>query len=185
MDLKFFTQPTPNPNALKFIFNKDVKTKGKITYASPEECQNNPMASSLFAVDGVIKAHFFENVITITQDGSAEWEILEDDVIELVRNQIADHNPDFKHGIDEDERRAKLPENLRQIEEILDRTVRQGLQADGGDISVQKYDEDKNILYVQYEGACVTCPSATIGTLSAIKSFLKAEFNSEIDVQTV
>ncbi|NQZ58659.1 MAG: NifU family protein [Lentisphaeraceae bacterium] len=185
MELKFFTQPTPNPNALKFIFNKDVKTKGKITYGNAEECEKNAMAMSLFAVDGVTKAHFFENVITITQDGSAEWETLEDEVIELVRSQIADHDPDFKHGIDEDERRAKLPENIRQIEEILDRTVRQGLQADGGDIAVKEYDEEKNMLYVQYEGACVTCPSSTIGTLAAIKSFLKAEFNSEIDVQIV
>ena len=36
MELKYFTQPTPNPKALKFIFNKDVKTKGRTTYDSVE-----------------------------------------------------------------------------------------------------------------------------------------------------
>jgi len=185
MELKYFTQPTPNPSAMKFIFNQDVKTKGKVDYSSIEECEQNPMAQCLFGVDGVTKLHFFENVITVTQNGSAEWEVLEDQVIELVRANIDSHDPDFKEGIDEEERRAALPEDVRTIEEILDRTVRSGLQADGGDIVVKEYDKENNVVYVQYEGACVTCPSATIGTLAAIKSFLKAEFNSTVDVQTV
>ena len=63
LDLKYFTQPTPNPMAMKFIFNKDVKTKGKISYNGPDECEHNPLAKKLFDIECITKMHFFENVI--------------------------------------------------------------------------------------------------------------------------
>ena len=133
----------------------------------------------------ITKLHFFENVITVTQDGQGEWEDIEPAVIETVRENIADHDPDFKDGITEEERRAGLPADILEIEEILDNTVRSGLQADGGDVVVRKYDRDANIVYVQYQGACTTCPSSSLGTMMAIKNFLKAEFDPNIDVKIV
>ena len=69
---------------------------------------------------------------------------------------------------------------VEQIEEILDRTIRPGLQGDGGDLAVIKFEENK--LYVHYEGACGTCPSATSGTLMAIEGILRDEFNPQIEV---
>ena len=185
IDLKYFIQPTPNPLAMKFIFNKDVKTKGKVTYGGPDECEKNPLAKTLFKMPNVTKLHFFENVITVSQNGDGDWDDIEDDVIEVVQEMIADHDPDFKEGIDEDERRAQLPEKVRQIEEILDRTIRPGLQGDGGDIVVRSYDEEANKVFVQYQGACTTCPSSSLGTLMAIKNFLRDEFNPDVEVETV
>lgn len=182
INLKYFIQPTPNPFAMKFIFNQDVKTKGKVTYNGPDECERNPMAKELFRISAVTKLHFFENVITVSQNGDGDWDDIEDDVIDLVQDLIADHNPDFKEGIDEDERRANLPEKVREIEEILDRTIRPGLQADGGDLIVRRYDEDENKVYVQYQGACSSCPSSSLGTLMAIKNFLRDEFDPDVEV---
>ena len=186
MNLKYFTQPTPNPMAMKYIFNKDVKTKGKITYNGVDECMNNPLAEKLFAIPCITKMHFFENVITVTQNGDWDWDDLEDDFIEIMNENILNHDPDFDDGkVDEEARRASLPEKVREIEEILDRTVRPGLQGDGGDIVVKRYDEDENKVYVQYQGACMTCPSSSMGTLMAIKNFLRDEFDPEVEVETV
>ncbi len=185
LDLKYFTQPTPNPMALKFIFNKDVKTKDKITYNGPDECQNNPLAKKLFEIPNITKLHFFENVITATQNGDSDWEEIEDSFIAIMKENIGSHDPNFKCGIDEAERRAGLSADLQKIEEILDRTIRPGLQGDGGDIVVKKYDEEENKLYVQYQGACMTCPSSSMGTLMAIKNFLRDEFNPNIEVETI
>jgi Fe-S cluster biogenesis protein NfuA len=186
MDLKYFTQPTPNPMAMKYIFNKDVKTKGKITYNDAEECLHNPLARALFAIPNLTKLHFFENVITVSQNGDGDWDDIEDDVMEQMHEKIAAHDPDFDDGkVDEGARRAELPEKVQQIEEILDRTIRPGLQGDGGDIIVNKYDEDENKVYVQYQGACMSCPSSSMGTLMAIKNFLRDEFDPQVDVETV
>jgi NFU1 iron-sulfur cluster scaffold homolog, mitochondrial len=149
-----------------------------------DECGRNPMAAKLFTIPSVTKLHFFENVITVSQDGDGDWEDMEDDVIETVQEMIATHDPNFKEGIDEDDRRAQLPEQVKKIEEILDRTIRPGLQGDGGDILVIRYDEVAKIVYVRYQGACTTCPSSSMGTLMAIKNFLRDEFDSEIEVKT-
>lgn len=185
LDLKYFMQPTPNPMAMKFIFNKDVKAKGKISYNSSEECEHNPLAQNLFTIDCIAKLHFFENVITVTQNGDVDWEELEDDFIAIMHENIETHDPDFKCGISEEERRAGLPEKVLMIEEILDRTVRPGLQGDGGDIVVNEYNEEENKVYVQYQGACVSCPSSSMGTLMAIKNFLRDEFDPAVEVESV
>jgi Fe-S cluster biogenesis protein NfuA len=72
---------------------------------------------------------------------------------------------------------------LQQIDEILERTVRPGLQADGGDLEILEL--DGNILTIRYEGACGGCPSAMMGTLEAIKSILRHEFNPDLEVVAV
>ena len=65
-DIQIIIQMTPNPNALKFVINKDVISEGKVTYNSIEEA-TNPLAALLFALNGIKQLHFFENVITISK----------------------------------------------------------------------------------------------------------------------
>ena len=179
-DVKVMVQPTPNPNAFKFIVNREVKARGKVTYAGPDEVNNNPLAKALFAVDGVEQLHFFENVITVTFTPAADYYATEDRVIALIKDLVPNHDPQFQVEGDEDERRAQLSPELQQIEEILDRTIRPGLQGDGGDIEV--INKDGNELFIRYQGACGSCPSATMGTLMAIQGVLRDEFDPDIDV---
>ena len=71
-----------------------------------------------------------------------------------------------------------------QIEEILDRTIRPGLQADGGDIDVVSFAD--NELRILYQGACGGCPSSMMGTLDAIQGILREELqNFNLVVQPV
>jgi Fe-S cluster biogenesis protein NfuA len=69
---------------------------------------------------------------------------------------------------------------MQQIEEILDRKIRPGLQGDGGDLVVKDFKD--NVLIVKYQGACGTCPSSTTGTLEAIRSILKDDFHPDVEV---
>ncbi len=181
MDVKIRTEWTPNPNALKFVTNQNVKTAGKISYTRPEECQHVPLSHGLLSVPHVTQAHFFENVVTVTQDGAADWEILKDQITYVILKQLPLHNPDF------DEKRldprANLPPDLQKIEEILDRTVRKGLQMDGGDLEVVSLDGKK--LTVKYQGACGGCPSSSAGTLRAIQGILRDEYDPELEVTTI
>jgi len=47
-------------------------------------------------------------------------------------------------------------------------------------VDVVKYEDNK--LYVFYQGACGTCPSATSGTLMAIEGILRDKFHPQIEV---
>lgn len=180
MKLQIHVLPTPNPNSLKFMLDTLVKTEGKVTYTSVLEASENPLAQELFKIRGVDHLHFFNNSITITKFNFVDWEELEPMVMNCLEEHAPAHNPDFKVRNSEEERRLNLPPELQEIENILDRTVRPGLQADGGDVICVKMQDD--VLLIKYQGACGSCPSSSSGTLQAIRSILKDELGRDIDV---
>lgn len=179
-ELDIDIQPTPNPNALKFIMNIPVKLEGNSTYKTPSECGENLLALELFKVRGIDQLHFFDNVIAITKFSYEDWSSVEVGVMKTLLEFMPTHNPDYNDPNPEADRRLNLSPELQEIEAILDKTIRPGLQGDGGDIQALTYED--NILMVKYQGACGTCPSSATGTLEAIKAILRDELNPEIEV---
>lgn len=178
MDVKMMVQPTPNPYAKKIIVNYDVKSTGKITFSTAEDCAHIPLAKAIYEIKSVTQVHFFENAITITIDGNVSWDDVLEEARRLIRTLLPSHQADF---LSPDElRRKEMSPEIQQIEEILDRTIRPALQGDGGDLEVLSL--EGNYLTIRYEGACGTCPSSVTGTLSAMQNILRAEFNPEIEV---
>lgn len=181
-EVKVMIQPTPNPNAFKFIVNREVKARGNTTFNSKDECGSVELASKLFDVPGVVQLYLFDNVITVTLDPNVDMMQTEDQIMQIIKDNILAHNPNFADQNEdlEKKRRENLSPELKQIEEILDRTIRPGLQGDGGDVEVLAL--DNNELTIRYQGACGSCPSSTMGTLMAIESILRDEFDPDISV---
>lgn len=184
MEILVRVQPTPNPNALKFVVNVPVKMSGKATFTRPSEALGVRVAEDLFKLDEVRQLHFFENVITVTYAEDADVDTLRLEVTAVLQSRLPAHDPNF---LVEEERkkidRSNLPPDLQQIEEILDNTVRMYLQGDGGDIDVVSLKDHK--LEVRYQGACGTCPSSTAATLDAIQGILREQFDPELEVVPV
>ena len=180
MDLDIDISPTPNPNAFKFTLNTKVKNEGNSSYKDPSQCGENSLALALFSIRGVDQVHFYDNSITITKFSYEDWENIESQVIECLQEKISDHNPDYFDPDPEADRRKGLSSDLKKIEEILDKTIRPGLQGDGGDLQCLSYEDE--VLLVRYQGACGTCPSSSMGTLEAIKGILRDNFNENIEV---
>lgn len=182
MDIRILIQSTPNPNALKFVLNIPVKMEGKVTYKSADQCKDNPLAAALFTVPNVNEVYFFDNYITVTQDGSVEWDAIEDQIKKIILDYAPNHDPNFH--VEETKKPREVSDNpdIEKINEILDRTIRPALQMDGGDLQILSL--EGNTLIVNYQGACGSCPSSTAGTLRAIESILRDEYNPEISVET-
>lgn len=179
-DLLIRVQETPNPYALKFIANQAFKNEGKATFLSKTEAESFPLVRDLFDIEGVRQVYLFQNTITVTHEGLLMDEDFSEQVMSVLRSRYSVHNPDF--DLESEKASAKRAahaahENpiLTEIEEILDRTVRPGLQADGGDIELLRL--ENNELYIFYHGACGGCPSSMMGTLDAIQSILRHELN--------
>lgn len=173
-------QATPNPNAWKFVLDRPVLNDGKATYSTIQEAENNPLARSLFDLNGVRQVHFFQNVITVTHQFDIEPEDIKPLICAVIQTRMPIHNPNQTVLDEKKMARQNLPPDLQAIEAILDRTIRPGLQGDGGDIEIVKYEDKK--LYVMYQGACGTCPSSTTGTLMAIEGIIRDEFDPTIEV---
>ena len=181
-DILVRTQATPNPLAIKFVVNCPVKLEGKATFSETGDSKGVKLAEDLFLVGGVEQLHMFENVVTVTHTSDVERNKLIDDVVSVLQTRLPVHDAGFtleNEAKEKKKRQSRSPE-IDQIEEILDRTIRPGLQADGGDIEIVDFKD--NVVTVSYEGACGSCPSAMYGTLDAIYSILRAEFHPELDI---
>lgn len=180
MNLTISPLPTPNPNAWKYVLNQTVLNEGKATYSSVSEAVGNRLAEELLMLEGVKQIHFFQNVITVTHTFDADISELNPIIESVIKTRMPVHNPNFGIQDSKKVKRASLPPDVQKIEEILDEQIRPGLQGDGGDIDVIKFEDNK--VYVQYQGACGTCPSSTSATLSAIEGILRDNMNPEIEV---
>lgn len=182
METKLMVQSTPNPNALKFVLSVPVKTDGKATYKRPIDCVGNPIAGLLFALEHVSEVFFYDNYITITQDGDADWDVLEGKIKKILLDNIATHDPNF---VVPELKKFERPQidnpEIAKIEAILNQTIRPALQMDGGDLDVIAL--DGNVLKVAYQGACGSCPSSTMGTLKAIENLLRNEYHPDLVVE--
>ena len=182
MDYSISIEGTPNPNALKFILNVPVKTSGNTTYSNAQECAMNLLAQKLFEISNIKNLYFFENYITVSQDGSADWEDLQQQIEKTILGNIADHNPDFEveAPVESSTSSSSDPE-IAKIDAVLNDTIRPFLQKDGGDVQVLGLEE--NTITISYQGACGSCPGARMGTLQAIQNILQEQYKPDVIVE--
>lgn len=81
-------QPTPNPNAIKFNVNVAVTEGGSQSFTSKEAAQDSPLASALFALEGVASVFMLGNFITVNKDPAASWNELVPSVIEAIEEHL-------------------------------------------------------------------------------------------------
>ena len=175
---------TPNPMALKFVVNFPLKTQGKASFLKKDEGQAPPLVKSLFAVPGAHQIHVFENQLTLSHNGELSFKEMEDQAAAIIREGAAAHDPGFQPPQEEKPDRGRLPERWRRAEEVLDRTIRPGLQADGGDLEIVSFEGSR--MEISYQGACGGCPSSYMGTLEAIENILRYELrDDELEVAPV
>jgi NFU1 iron-sulfur cluster scaffold homolog, mitochondrial len=167
---------TPNRNALKFILKEPLTWGITHSYDNAEAAKDDPLASELFEIDHVTNVFYVDNWITVTQDGETNWQDLAREVADPIRAAPAADEQSATKVATANEALANLsPEDQQRLERInilLDEEVRPYLQNDGGDLYVLSL--DGNILYIHYQGACGTCPSAITGTLRGIEQMLRS-----------
>lgn len=173
-------QGTPNPRARKYILSEELKAEGKVSYQSTEECEHVPLAHALMSLEHVTQVHFFENVLTLTQDGTCDWALLDDNIQQILEKWVLDHDIFFDESTSSSPVRTHSNPELAKIDAILETTIRPALQMDGGDIELVELEQ--SVLSIRYMGACGGCPSAMAGTLQAITSVVKSEYNENIQI---
>lgn len=177
-ELLIRTMPTPNPSAMKFVINASFKNDGKATFNSAVESDHLPLVRDLFLIEGVKQVHLFQNTLTVTHAADADSHVVSEAVTAVIKTRFSVHDAGLGEKIAV---KAAKPVSddpqIKAIEEILDRTVRPGLQADGGDVEIVSF--ANNELTILYQGACGGCPSSAAGTLDAIQGILRNELQNE------
>jgi Fe-S cluster biogenesis protein NfuA len=169
-------EPTPNPNAMKFILKEPLTWGITRSYDNAGQAAEDKLAAALFDIEHVTNVFYVDHWITVTQDGQADWQELLRKLAEPIREAPA--ADDQSHlaaqaaaGPQMEPLSEADRERLDRINEILDEQVRPYLQGDGGDLYVIGL--TGNQLTVHYQGACGSCPSSISGTLAGIESLVR------------
>lgn len=168
---------TPNPHALKFILNEILLNHERRQFANKAEAADDPLASGIFKIQGVVSVFYTDKFVTIEKSKDANWGQIQKPLIEFLKSFDKNSIPEEKAGEPLDKNESEL---LRQINEILDTRVRPALAGDGGGLEVLGI--EGFTVMIRYQGACGSCPSSISGTLRAIEGLLRRDVNPEINV---
>ncbi|MCC7487592.1 MAG: NifU family protein [Burkholderiales bacterium] len=178
-------EPTPNPNAMKFVLKEPLTWGLSRSYANAAEAKDDPLAAALFAIEHVSNVFYVDHWITVTQDGGGEWQELLRKLAVPIREAPAADADSARYaeysdsGANLEHLSAADRERLDRINQLLDDQVRPYLQGDGGDLYVVGL--EGNRLIVHYQGACGSCPSSISGTLAGIESLVR-QIEPELEV---
>lgn len=194
LPVTIYVESTPNPAVMKFVSNKLV-TKTMAEFKNIDDTLASPLAKALFTFPFVKEVFMDENYISVTKYAMAEWQEVAPEVREFIRKFIEEGNTVIDESL-----RQKLPQAEKQQEtyfdnldttsqriiNILEEYVKPAVQADGGNIAFESYDEADKRVKVILQGACSGCPSSTFTLKSGIENMLKDMLNdNEIKVEAI
>jgi Fe-S cluster biogenesis protein NfuA len=169
--LDVYSESTPNPETMKFVFTKMILPGESIDCPTRESATASPLAQNLFEFNFVNGVFIMNNFVTITRKEGVEWEEIVPIVKEFLKSYITANEPvagakvaevtkDF--GADND--------TVTKIKEILDTYVKPAVETDGGQITFRDF--ENGIVTVELRGSCSGCPSSTVTLKRGIEGML-------------
>jgi Fe-S cluster biogenesis protein NfuA len=165
------TEQTPNPATLKFLPGRDVMAGGTADFPTSESAAKSPLATALFAVDGVNGVFFGGDFVTVTKDEARDWQLLKPSILSVIMEHFTAEQPLFSGAAEAPADSADDGEIVTQIKELLATRVRPAVAQDGGDIVFQSFED--GIVTLHLQGSCAGCPSSTATLKAGIENLLR------------
>jgi NFU1 iron-sulfur cluster scaffold homolog, mitochondrial len=180
------TEGTPNPATLKFLPGRFVMPNGTADFASSAAAARSPLASAIFALDGVARVFLGTDFVTVTKSDATDWETLKPLVLGTIMEHFVAGRPVIEgdaEDVDEDEVAPADREVVAQIKELLDTRVRPAVAGDGGDIVFRGYRD--GVVRLHMQGACSGCPSSRATLKHGIENMLRHYVPEVVAVEQV
>ena len=160
-------QDTALKNAKRFIASEFL-TEVPLTVNFAEDSEAHPILEAAWYIDGVKKLSLKDNILTVFMGGSADWEQTE----RVIRRLFAAYTPPKPNEDEQWESKLSFQDKLtlKSVQSVLDEEIRPLLQADKGDIKIDRFSSDE--IYLVYQGACRGCGFSKTSTLQMIKEKL-------------
>ena len=166
---------TPNPNTLKYIVNRSLLSQGAANFTSAEAAKNSsPLATRLFEVPGVVGVMVGRDFVTVTKGAGGDWETLNRMSTDIIKDHLGQELPVVTGEVSTGHTASTTPggsEVENRIRQILDDQIRPAVAMDGGDITLDRYED--GVVYLQLQGSCSGCPSSTATLKMGIETRLK------------
>lgn len=174
--ISVYAEATPNPDSIKFVFNKPLVTSGS-SYDFPDAAaaQASPLAAQLFQFNFVKGVFISQNYVTVTKVNESLWA----ELIPIIRVFLKEYVQNGSPVLTE-EMHAQTPdmifndddsEPVQRIKEILLTSIKPVVEMDGGNIEFKSFDE--GVVTLSLRGSCSGCPSSTVTLKAGIENLLK------------
>ena len=181
------TESTPNPATLKFLPGQTVLEMGTADFPSADTAGKSPLASRIFAVDGVVGVFLGNDFVTVTKADATEWDHLKPAILGAVMEHFQSGQPAIEgDGAGSGGHAEHTGEDgaiVDQIKELLDTRVRPAVAQDGGDITFHGF--ERGVVYLHMQGACAGCPSSTLTLKMGIENLLRHYTPEVVEVRPV
>jgi len=166
---------TPNPSTLKYVVDRRLVSSGAVSITSLQAAEEkSPLALKLMGIKGVTAVMVGSNFITVTKGDEGEWDELND----AVMGTLDEHLGAGLAAVNEEAIAAARTQTAgaggsveARIQEILDAEIRPAVAQDGGDITLDRFEE--GIVYLHMKGSCAGCPSSTATLKMGIETRLR------------
>lgn len=166
--------PTPNPNTIKFLLNVTFLESGSIDFQDADKAESSPLPKALFEISGIRGVMIGTNFVSITKSSEAGWESVLEASSNLIKEMASQDNLIDAALIEKAQEKGEEDnEIVAKIKHILDTEIRPAIAMDGGDCSFEDYED--GVVTLALQGACSSCPSATLTLKMGIEGRLKEE----------
>ena len=174
------TEPTPNPEVLKFLPGRAVTGEGTRDFRDADEARSSPLAADLFDIEGVSRVFFGPDFLTVGKHPAFDWPHLKAPVLAAIMDHFTSGRPLFagegeaaSGGHDDGVYEGETAQIVAEIKDLLDTRIRPAVAQDGGDILFSKFEPDTGVVWLNMRGACSGCPSSTATLKHGIENLLR------------
>ncbi len=176
------TEPTPNPDTVKFIPGETVAgSSGPFDYTSPDAATQSPLARALFDINGVKGVFLGSDFLSISKQSDLDWKHVRPMVLAAIMDHFMAGLPVIEGDIsapaspdDDTVYEGEAAEIVAEIKELIDTRVRPAVAQDGGDIVFHRFEPETGIVHLSMRGACAGCPSSSYTLKQGIENMLRA-----------
>lgn len=171
--LDLYTEATPNPETLKFVFSKMILPGQTVDFPTRESALNgnSPLAKNLYEFNFVNGVFIMNNFVTVTRKPGIEWEEIVPIVKEFLKAYVEANEPILLGALVET--KTDFGDDnpiVAQVKEILETYIKPAVEIDGGMISFKDYAD--GVVTVELKGSCSGCPSSTVTLKQGIEGML-------------
>ena len=175
------TEQTPNPSTLKFLPGRVVMEKGTMDFAAADAASPSPLATRLFAVEGVERVFLGADFVTVTKAADRDWQVMKPSILGGIMEHYTSGEPVIADAAEAEAASVEDDAVVAQIKDLLDTRIRPAVAQDGGDIVFQDFRD--GIVYLHMQGSCSGCPSSTATLKMGIENLLKHYVPEVVEVQ--
>ena len=164
---------TPNPNALKFLSEKQLSEVETQEFQKKDLSQiKNEFVKNILNFDGVELILISKNFMSVKKDEKTSWETLKPTIISSINDYFEKNNQPMILKKNSISKKKPLEENetIQQIKDVLETKVRPAVAKDGGDIQFISF--NNGVVKVALKGSCSGCPSSVMTLKQGVQNLL-------------